>query len=243
MTSRADERDGKRELDPDALDHHSDYKIMAGCIVPRPIGFISTVDRSGIANAAPFSFFNMVSHIPPMVSVSIARNRAGDGPKDTLANIQTSGEFVVNIVTDDIVAAVDRCSEPYPPEIDEIALSGLTPAASAALKAPAILESPANFECRMIRQVDLPDSIHTLIIGQVVRMHIRNDILTPQFRIDQKRLAAIGRMAGSTYCRTADMFTLAHDGFAAVSLPQNGKDQDSKDQAAKDKAPERRGPP
>jgi flavin reductase (DIM6/NTAB) family NADH-FMN oxidoreductase RutF len=214
-------RPAKCDLDPAQLDHQSVYKIMAGCIVPRPIGFISTIDGAGTFNAAPFSFFNMVSHIPPMVSVSIARNRAGDGPKDTLANILAGGDFVVNIVTEDFVEAADRCSEFLPPEIDEIALTGLTAHASTSVKSPRIAESPVNFECRLLSSVDLPAALHTLVIGRVVRMHIRDDILLPSHRIDQQRLAAVGRMAGSTYCRTRDMFSTAHDGFAAVAALSN----------------------
>ncbi len=206
----------KREIDPASLDHQAVYKIMAGSIVPRPIGFISTLDGHGVFNAAPFSFFNMVSHIPPMVSASIASNRAGTGPKDTLANILASGEFVVNIVSEDIVAAADLCSEYQPPEIDEIAMSGLTPEASVCIAPPRIGESPVNFECRLIARVDLPESLHTLVVGRIVRIHVRDDVLLANGRIDQARLAAVGRMAGSTYCRTRDRFETAHDGFAAV---------------------------
>lgn len=208
---------GKRELDPGELDDHSIYKIMAGCIVPRPIGFISTVDRAGIANAAPFSFFNMVSHIPPLVSVSIARSKDGVRPKDTLANIVSGGTFVVNIVSEEILPAVDLCSEHQPPDVDEIALSGLTAAPSACVAPPRVEEAPVNFECRLVQCVPLPDCLHTLVIGRIVRMHVRSDILLPSGRIDQERLAAVGRMAGSTYCRTRDMFSTAHDGFAAVA--------------------------
>ena len=206
----------KREIDPATLDAHAVYKIMAGCIVPRPIGFISTVDGAGVFNAAPFSFFNMVSHLPPMLSVSIARNRVGDGQKDTLANIFAGGEFVVNIVNEHIVAVADQCSEYQPPEIDEIALNGLTAVASTCVKAPRIGESPVNFECSLVTRVDLEGSLHTLIVGRVVRMHVRDDILLPNGRIDQERLAAVGRMAGSVYCRTRDTFATTHDGFAAI---------------------------
>lgn len=217
MTGSVASEMAKRTIDPAGLDHHSVYKIMSGCIVPRPIGFISTIDRAGIVNAAPFSFFNMISHIPPMVSVSIARNREGNGPKDTLANILSTEEFVVNIVTDTIVDAADKCSEYQPPDVDELALCGLTATESTCVVPPCIQESPVNFECRLVTCVELPSSLHTLTVGQVVRMHVRGDILMPNYRIDQARLAAVGRMAGSTYCRTRDMFTLAHDGFAAVA--------------------------
>ena len=213
--------DGKREIDPATLDAHAVYKIMAGCIVPRPIGFISTVDRAGVFNAAPFSFFNMVSHLPPMISVAIAQNRSGDGPKDTLANILDGGDFVVNVVSEDIVGAVDLCSEYQPPEIDEIALSGLTAVTSARVKSPRIGESPVSFECSLASRVDLEGSLHTLILGRIVHMHIRDDVLLSNGRIDQVRMAAVGRMAGSVYCRTRDTFETAHDGFAVIERHAN----------------------
>jgi flavin reductase (DIM6/NTAB) family NADH-FMN oxidoreductase RutF len=214
MTGHA--TDGKLEFDPRSLDSLSVYKLMAGSIVPRPIGFISTLGSDGIFNAAPFSFFNMVSHMPPLVSVSIARNKPAGPTKDTLANIMASGEFVINVVSKEIVAAVDQCSHSYPADVDEIEISGLTPCASSTVRPPCILESPVSFECRLAGQGVLPDSIHCLVIGSIVRIHVRSDLLTSEFRIDQSRLAAVGRMAGNTYCHTGDMFTLAHDGFAAV---------------------------
>jgi flavin reductase (DIM6/NTAB) family NADH-FMN oxidoreductase RutF len=207
----------KRELDPGTLDSLSVYKLLAGCIVPRPIGFITTIGTDGVFNAAPFSFFNMVSHLPPLVSVSIAYDKASGGQKDTLANIMATGEFVANVVSEEIVAAVDRCSESYHAGVDEIAISGLTAVPSKIVKAPCIGESPASFECVKVGQVSLPDSIHTLVIGRIVRFHIREDIMRPNFKIDQSKLAAVGRMAGSVYCHTDDMFTLGHDDFASIS--------------------------
>ncbi len=209
----------KRELDPDKMASTDVYKIIAGCIVPRPIGFISTVSRDGIHNAAPFSFFNAISHNPPMVCISISPVYKTGQQKDTLRNILDVGEFVANIVNDDIARAQDYCSNYFPPEFDEMTASGLTARPSKLVGAPLIEESPVNFECRLLQTVPLPKSPYTLIIGRVVLMHVRSDLLQPNGRIDARRLAAIGRMTGNSYIRTNDLFTLEHDTFEV--LPTN----------------------
>lgn len=198
----------KAEFDP-SIDQKSIYKILTGCIVPRPIGFISTVSKDGINNAAPFSFFNGLSDIPPMVYFAICTNAfANNSLKDTLINVRDSGEFVANVVTEDIVKEEDICARPFPPAVDEIKFSGLTAVPSKRIKAPSILESPVNFECRMTHCMPLPRSAYTLVIGEIIYMHVRKDVLTPEGRIDPVRLRAIGRMAGFTYVRTTDRFDI-----------------------------------
>jgi flavin reductase (DIM6/NTAB) family NADH-FMN oxidoreductase RutF len=207
----------KREFDPEALDPVSLYKMMAGTIVPRPIGFITTMGSDGTFNAAPFSFFNMVSHIPPLVSVSVTHIKPIGGQKDTLRNIISHKQFVVNLVSEAIIGAVDRCSESYPAGVDELAVSGLTPVTSTLVKPPCVLESPVNFECELAAELTLPGCANTLLIGRVARVHIRRDLVGADFRIDHASLAAVGRIAGNLYCRTGATFTLSHDGFAAVA--------------------------
>jgi flavin reductase (DIM6/NTAB) family NADH-FMN oxidoreductase RutF len=206
----------KRELDPEAMASTDVYKIIAGCVVPRPIGFISTVSRDGIHNAAPFSFFNAISHNPPMVCMSISPIYKSARPKDTLTNITEVGDFVANIVNEELAAAQDRCSNEFPPEVDEFRESGLTPGPSKLVKAPRIEESPVNFECRLVQVMPLLPSPYTLVIGRVVLMHVRADLLQPNGRIDSARLAAIGRMTGNAYARTRDVFTLEHDTFEVL---------------------------
>jgi flavin reductase (DIM6/NTAB) family NADH-FMN oxidoreductase RutF len=207
---------GKIQLDPAAMAASDVYKILAGCIVPRPIGFISTMSRDGVRNAAPFSFFNAISHIPPMVCVSISRIYKTDSQKDTLANILETQEFVANIVDETIVKAQDLCSETYPPEADEISIAGLTGAAGTVVRAPYIAESPVNFECRLVEAKPLPGSPYTLVIGHVVHMHVRENLISANGRIDARQLRAVGRMTGNTYTRTDGLFTLAHDTFEVM---------------------------
>ncbi len=213
--------DTKAEFDPAVMPAPDVYKILAGCVVPRPIGFISTVSRDKIHNAAPFSFFNAISHIPPMVCISISRIYKDGRRKDTLNNILDTGEFVANIVDEGIVEAQDFCSETHPPEFDEISGAGLTAVASRVVAAPCIAESPVNFECRVVQTMALPDSPYTLVIGRVLHMHVRRDLLLPNGRIDAARLRAVGRMTGNSYTRTDGMFTLSHDTFRVVAARES----------------------
>lgn len=212
------------ELDPAEMEGIQIYKILTGCIVPRPIGWISTVSKSGVFNAAPFSFFNGLSHIPPLVcfSVSVHYNENGR-QKDTLTNVIDTNEFVFNLVDENLAIAQDICSEPYPAEIDEFEKANLTAVPGKIVKAPRIVESPVNFECTVVSVQPLPESVYTLVIGQVVYMHLREDILQPDGRIDLGRLAAVGRMTGDSYSRTREVFTLEHDAYRVVALGDKGR--------------------
>jgi flavin reductase (DIM6/NTAB) family NADH-FMN oxidoreductase RutF len=203
----------KLALDPTAMTETNVYKIVAGCIIPRPIGFISTLSRAGIANAAPFSFFNGISHAPPLVCLSIADKTDKRDPKDTLANILDTGDFVVNIVDEAIAEAQDRCAATYAADVDEMEAVGLTKVPSKLIRSPRIEESPVNFECTLVRHIPLPESSYTLVIGRIVYMHVRADILLPNGYIDPSRLRAVGRMTGNSYINTRDIFTLKHNTF------------------------------
>lgn len=203
----------KISIDPTTMAQKDVYKIVAGCIVPRPIGFVSTISAAGIPNAAPFSFFNGISHAPPLVCLSIANKEDDGGPKDTLANILDIKDFVVNIVDEALTEAQDRCAQRFPPEIDEIQAVGLTSVPSVVVKAPGILESPVNFECRLVQHIALPESVYTLVIGRIVWFHIRSDILLPNGYIDPRKMQAVGRMTGNSYTLTREIFTLKHNTF------------------------------
>ena len=203
----------KVSLDPATMAETDVYKIVAGCIVPRPIGFVSTISAAGIPNAAPFSFFNGISHAPPLLCLSIASREDNSGPKDTLANIVETGEFVVNVVDEALAEAQDRCAQRFAPDVDEMQATGLTAVPGIAVKAPAVLESPVNFECRLVQHIALPESAYTLVIGRIVHFHVRADILQPNGYIDPQRLQAVGRMTGNSYALTRDIFTLKHNTF------------------------------
>ncbi|SPE21668.1 conserved hypothetical protein [Candidatus Sulfotelmatomonas gaucii] len=196
-------------LDPAQIAYSDIYKLMIGIIVPRPIAFVSTLDSSGIRNLAPFSYFTACSSNPPMVCFSTTV-RSGPRPyKDTLENVRATGEFVLNTVTEEIAERMNITSADVPPEVDEFALSGLTPIASDLVKPPRVAESKAQMECRLHQIVATSDRPGGgfLIIGEVLRFHVLESLLDG-YKVDPEMLKAIGRMGGPTYVRTHDRFEM-----------------------------------
>ena len=205
-------------LDPVALSHQDVYKLLVGAVVPRPIAFVSSMDRSGALNLAPFSFFNVVAADPMALAFSVMRRGPEALKKDTLRNVEETGEFVVNLVDEALVPRMNMTSADFPHGVSEFAEAGLTPAASEVVRPPRVLESPINMECKLLRTVEVGAGPGggTLIIGQVVRVHVR-DALYDQGRIDPEQLRAVGRMAGATYARTTDRFDLARPVYPSVA--------------------------
>ena len=188
------------------LDDARIYRLLASLVVPRPIALVSTVSETGVANIAPFSFYNVASAAPPVLSISIDL-RYGRDTKDTVVNIRATHEFVVNVVSEPIAQPMNVASFDWPPEVDEFAAAGLTPDYSTVhVRAPRIAESPAQFECRLLQTVELGK--WTLILGEVLAFHCDKRLLDERFRIDMDRLRAVGRLTGNQYCRTADRFSL-----------------------------------
>ena len=151
-------------------------------VVPRPIGWISTVDTTGNANLAPYSFFNAVAYTPPQVIFSATGNHATDGGfKDSVANVEATGEFVVNLATWDLREAMNRSAAPAPHGVDEFELAGVTKAPSRLVRAPRVKESPVHLECRHVQSVRLPSADpaapNILVIGEVVGIHIDESVL------------------------------------------------------------------
>jgi flavin reductase (DIM6/NTAB) family NADH-FMN oxidoreductase RutF len=193
-------------IDPTTVPAQINYRILVGAVVPRPIAFVSTISPEGVYNLAPFSFFNVVCGDPPVVCFSpIWRNP----PKDTIVNIRATGEFVVNIVSEDFADRMNICSGEYPSSVDEFKMSGLTPVESVVVRAPRVRESHVNMECKLMQIVDVSARPMggSLVIGEVVRFHV-DDAVIDEFRIDADKLRAVGRMSGSDYARTRDRFSL-----------------------------------
>jgi flavin reductase (DIM6/NTAB) family NADH-FMN oxidoreductase RutF len=196
------------KLSADPADHSSSdiYKLMVGSIVPRPIAFVATISTEGVANLAPFSFFNAVCPEPPVICFSVS-NRVPR--KDTITNIRATGEFVVNIVSEAIAERMNVCSGDYPAGVSEFEISGLTPEPSEIVKPPCVRESPVNMECKLIQIVDVstrPGGA-SLVIGEVVRFHFDRAVVH-NFRVDPDRLRAVGRIGGNEYTRTLDRFEM-----------------------------------
>jgi flavin reductase (DIM6/NTAB) family NADH-FMN oxidoreductase RutF len=185
------------------------YKLMIGCVVPRPIAFVSSIDEQGIYNLAPFSFFSAVCSKPPTVLFCPGVRAATGKAKDTLRNVLATREFVVNVVSEGIIAEMNQTSAEVGPEVDEFALSGLTPLASETVKPPRVAESPVQMECRLreVITISAEPGGGSVVIGEVLRFHVREEIFD-NYRIDPGKLNAVGRMGGPTYCRTQDRFDM-----------------------------------
>ena len=185
------------------------YKLMTGLIVPRPVALVSTVDRDGVANVAPFSFFCGVGSNPPTLLFCPSLRSSGDRRKDTLRNVEETGEFVVNVVSDAIAAAANLSAAEVGPDVDEFELAGLTAVASEVVRAPRVAESPAQMECKLLQIVFTGDApgAGVVVLGQIVHLHVKAE-LEENFRIDPSGLDAVGRMAGNTWVRTRDRFDL-----------------------------------
>ena len=203
-------------IDPKTTDPHNIYKLLIGSILPRPIAFVSTMGADGIYNLAPFSFFTAVSANPPAIAFAPLLSVAGKR-KDTLINAERLGEFVVNVVSEDIVRPMNETSADFPPEIDEFEVSGLTPVPSDVVAVPRVKESHIAMECKL-RQIVEMSSLPmggSLVIGEVVRFHVDEEYFN-DFRIDVDKLRPVGRMAGFSYTRTTDRFELVRPGAATT---------------------------
>ncbi|HTS25404.1 MAG TPA: flavin reductase family protein [Bryobacteraceae bacterium] len=195
-------------VDPTSADPREIAKLLTSVVLPRPIAFVSTLSLEGVPNLAPFSYFTVASSTPPVLCFAPIVRRDGT-KKDTLLNIEATREFVVNIVSEDIAAKMNVCSGEYPPDVNEFAVSGLTPVASDLVKAPRVRESHVNMECRLLQIVEVSSKPGggSLVLGEVVRFHVDGDILKGD-TVDPGKLRAVGRMGGATYARTTDRFDL-----------------------------------
>jgi flavin reductase (DIM6/NTAB) family NADH-FMN oxidoreductase RutF len=189
------------ETDLTTLPWEVAYKFLIGSVIPRPIAWVSTTSADGINNIAPFSFFNGFGAAP--LILGFAPMATEDRPqKDTLANIRASGEFVVNIATESTLQQMDATGRPYPAEVDEFVVAGLTPAPAAVVSAPRIAESPINFECRLFALIPLGDAAgsSTLVLGRAVHLHISDTVLRDG-KVDATLLKPVARMGGPFYAR------------------------------------------
>jgi flavin reductase (DIM6/NTAB) family NADH-FMN oxidoreductase RutF len=198
------------EINPDALPHQSIYKILAGSVLPRPIGWISSVDLQGRPNLAPFSFFNVVCSNPPTVLFCPLIRGIDGNKKDTLNNVRTTNEFVVNIVTERLLPAMNASSVEALPGFNEFEFAGLTPASSVVVGPPRVAESPIHFECRVHEIIDINDAPGggSIVIGTIVHIHVDDGILIGEDKINLAALQPVGRLAGGAYSRVTDIIEL-----------------------------------
>jgi flavin reductase (DIM6/NTAB) family NADH-FMN oxidoreductase RutF len=198
------------EFDFAQLDAGERYKVLTGTIVPRPIAWVTTLSRDRVRNAAPFSFFNAMGKDPPLLAIGI-QGRDDGTLKDTAQNIADTGEFVVNLVTEDVAEAMSLTSIVAPAEIDELALAGLATVPSLTVRPPRIAASPVAFECRLHTPLAFASG-QFVAIGEVLHAFVDDEFVLDALRhhIDTQKLQPLGRMGGrGGYVRTADTFEIA----------------------------------
>jgi flavin reductase (DIM6/NTAB) family NADH-FMN oxidoreductase RutF len=200
-------------------DHGLPFNPFKSCVVPRPIGWVSTVSHDGIVNLAPFSMFNQLNYDPPIVFFSGA-NRPGTGRrKDSVTNAEETGEFVVSMATYELRDKVSATGRLVGPDVDEFELAQLTKLPSRLVKPPRVGESPIHLECVYHSTLTLPahrrHSLHHVVIGEVVGIHIRDDVIGADGKIDIKRIRPLARLGYMDYTSVTEVFTMQAEGDAA----------------------------
>ncbi|MFN8273552.1 MAG: flavin reductase family protein [Flavobacteriaceae bacterium] len=197
------------QFDPNLLEQSAIYKLLTGLIIPRPIGWISSVDADGVVNLAPFSYFNAVGDDPPHVMFSTSRSN--HVVKDTLRNVLETKQFVVNMVTEELAEAMNLTAHPIPSDESEFDYAHLTSAASVKVMPPRVLESPVAMECELVHHYTLEGSLNggsTIIIGRVVQFHINDELLLDEYKINLENYQPVARLAGSNYAKLGEIFTI-----------------------------------
>jgi len=201
--------------DPELDDHGLEHSPFKSCVVPRPIGWISTLSADGVANLAPFSQFQNITYDPPIVMIS-ANQRTIGKRKDTVNNIEATGEFVWNMATYALREAVNVSSQEFPPEVDEFERAGLTKLAALEVKPPRVGESPVHFECRHLQTIRIPGygemGSADIVIGRVVHIHIADEVLTADGRLDIESIKPLARLGYYNYTCVEKQFEMLPPG-------------------------------
>jgi flavin reductase (DIM6/NTAB) family NADH-FMN oxidoreductase RutF len=181
------------------------YKLLLATVLPRPIAWVTSQDRNGVVNAAPFSFFNAFGTEPPTLAIGVGRNSPTQ-PKDTCLNIRATEEFVVNLVPFSAAEKMRASSMPFPSHVSEVAVLGLQTVPSELVNPPRIAEAPASFECKFMQEIRLGG--FSLILGRIVMLHVRDEAVLDADRlyIDATNMDLIGRMEGAQYTFTRNKF-------------------------------------
>ncbi|MBI2258185.1 MAG: flavin reductase family protein [Flavobacteriia bacterium] len=179
------------------------HQLLLGAIGPRPIALASTIDENGVSNVSPFSFFNVFSANPPIVVFSPAKNGRTLTQKDTYNNLKKVPEVVINVVNYSIVQQISLSSSPYPPDVDEFVKAGFEKIPSEMIKPFRVKESPVQLECKVNQIIELGDggAAGNLVICEVLKIHISEEVLSETGQIDQKKIDLVARMGGNWYCR------------------------------------------
>ena len=190
-------------VDAKGLDTAAAYRLIVGCVVPRPIAWITTVDDNGVVNAAPFSSYNYVATTPPMLAVNITLREGAI--KDTARNIVASREFVVNVATEAMMETMHHCGQDYPPDVSEVEALGIELLPSRQVRPPRIAMTPVQMECRLDQVVTLGKGINKLYIGEVVAFHLSPQVYDGR-RVDSAKLQPIARLGGPFHAALGEIF-------------------------------------
>lgn len=194
-------------IDSTTLPPREAARLLMSIVVPRPIGWASTVSAAGLLNLAPFSFFNAVDSNPPMVMLSISR-RQGEA-KDTLRNIQATGEFVVNIADESLAAALMLTSGEYGAGVDEFEVARLATAPSIVVRPPRVAQAPAALEVKLTQVVPVSETGYTMVIGRALYFHVREGLLRANGMVDAELLRPLARLAGDEFATIGRVFEMA----------------------------------
>jgi flavin reductase (DIM6/NTAB) family NADH-FMN oxidoreductase RutF len=198
--------------DTDTNDHGLPFNPLKACVVPRPIGWMTTINPEGTVNLAPFSFFNLLSYDPPFVLFSAGAHEEDGGKKDSIANVETTGEFVYNMATWAQKDQMNQTAWIVDRNIDEMTAAGLEPLPSRRVRPPRVKGSPVHFECRLHQIVRLPgnkpSSDHHVVIGHVIAVHIDDAVLTADGRIDILKIRPIARLGYKDYASVDAIFQM-----------------------------------
>ena len=210
-------------IDFAALSGQETYKLLISTIVPRPIAWVVTQNRGGQLNAAPFSFFNAFAGDPPVIGIGIGSHGTGRA-KDTRVNIQETGQFVVNLVSEEMAEAMNVTAIEFDAEVDELSEAKLKTLPSNKVRPPRIAASPVAMECELTQTVEIgKDTV--LVLGRVVAMHLNDDAVLDEKKlyVDTPKLKLVGRMHGrGWYARTSDLFEIPRMEVADWKKKQNG---------------------
>ena len=201
------------EITADTLTTKQMYKLMTGSVVPRPIAWVSTLSKEGVPNLAPFSYFNAVSADPPTLLFSAGMHNS-ERPKDTLRNVEETENFVINIVTEDVAEAMNTSSAAAPFGVSEFEFAGVTQAPSKTVAAPRVAESPVNFECQLLDIYRVGNN--GVVFGRITHVHVADELLLEDYKIDAEKLRPVGRLAGSTYTRVRELFDLPRPNYEEI---------------------------
>jgi flavin reductase (DIM6/NTAB) family NADH-FMN oxidoreductase RutF len=196
-------------IDVGAADTVAVYRALVGVVTPRPIAWVTTVDKLGQVNLAPFSFFNTFGANPPVVVFSPTLRRDGS-KKDTLRNLDSVGEFVVSVAVEDLAEQVNATSKELPPGVSEADYVGLTLEPSIKVRPPRVAASPVHLECRVRQIIPIGDGpiAANLVIGEVLLIHIADSVLDDRGAVDPRKLRTIARLGGDYFCRSTDLFEM-----------------------------------